>query len=287
MLTRRRGATLVELVVAITLAAVVLGAATVALLRQQRDAGGEAARARAESQSRAALAILAGALEGLSSSAGDIVAGEARDSALQLRTVVANGIACDSAVGQVVIPAADTGDARTSGIAVAPRPGDTVWWYPPDGAWMSRRVLDVSPLTGACTAAGAAERPLLRISFSVPDTVRRGAPVRLTRQTRYSFYHASDGTWQLGIADWSEVLHAFAPPQPVAGSFTLVAPDGSRTGLRYFDAAGGELPASSRGVNVADVARVRLAVIAAERRVGSAGVTWRRDSVDVAVRHAP
>lgn len=285
MLTRR-GTTLVELLVAMTVAAVVLGAAGATLARQRQDSLRTSSRASAEWQLRAALAQIPAALAGLSPAAGDLAAGEARDTALQLRVAVVQGVACDSTAGQVILSASDTGSDRETAVVAAPRVGDTLWWLPPGAAsWSARRLVAIGGGSGPCARDGAGSRALLRLGFSSPDTVPRDAPVRLTRQVRYSFYHAADGSWQLGIAEWSDVLHDFAGPQPVAGPFLLAA-EGGHTGFRYFSASGAELPVTSHGADVASVARLRLTVIA-PAKVRGASPNVVRDSVDVALLHAP
>lgn len=270
------------------MSAVVLGAATSTFVRQQRGAGDHAARSRAESQLRAAIAELHVALAGLSPGAGDLAAGEARDTAVQLRTVVGNAVTCDSSAGQVTIAADDSSNGSTNGFATAPRIGDTIWWRRRDtSAWAARVVRDVAAATGPCRSVGGAMHSLLRLTFGLPDTVPRGVPVRLTRQTRYAFYRAADGTWQLGVAEWSEVLHAFASPQPIAGPFTLVAPDGARTGFRWFASDGTPLPVGTNGIDVTRVARVRAQVIAPIRAAPGVTASYRRDSLDVALHDAP
>lgn len=284
----RRGATLVELIVAMTLAAVMLSAATGTFVRQRRGASSHGVRARSESQLRAALGELQSALGGVFPSAGDLVEGEARDTAIQLRTLVASAVACDSGSGQATIAADDTSAARASGLASLPRIGDSLWWrLSGEQSWTARRVAVVATSMGTCAMAGAAPQPLLRLAFASPDTVPRGVPLRLTRQERFSFYRAGDGSWQLGISEWSDLLHAFAPPQPVAGPFTRVAPDGARTGMRYFDANGAELSIGAAGVSVASVARVRITVIAPFVEFTGAPPSDRRDSLDVALYHGP
>lgn len=284
----RRGATLVELIVAMMLAAIVLGAATGTFVRQRRAASDHASRARAESQLRAALGELQGALAGVSSTAGDLTPGEARDTALQLRTLVASAVACDSGVGQATVAANDTSPVRASAFASNPRVGDTLWWrVSATQSWTARRVTAIASSVGACAPAGGAPFPLLRLTFGSTDTVPRGIPLRLTRQERFSFYHAADGSWQLGISEWSDALHAFAPPQPVAGPFRLVAPDGIRTGMRYFDATGAALSVGATGVTTSSVARVRLTVVAPVGQSGGTPGAYRRDSVDLAIAHGP
>lgn len=281
----RRGASLVELLLAMTLAAAVLAAASGTLVRQRRSAESHTSRVRAESQLRAALGELEVALADLSPAAGDLTPGEARDTAIQLRSVIASGIVCGSAVGAATIAADDTSENRASGFAAAPKIGDSLWWHTPGAsAWVGRRVAGLSGTSGVCAAAGSEPQALLRVTYSLSDTVPKGAALRLTRPTRYSFYHAGDGSWQLGISEWSDVLRAFAVPQPVAGPFALTTPGGVRTGFRYFDASGGELSVDGRaGVVVARVARVRVTLIAPEGTPGTAATAFRRDSVDVAL----
>lgn len=284
---RRSGATLVELVVAMTLALVLLGAASATLGRQPRDAAAATRRSGAESQLRAALELIPSALQGLKPAAGDLVAGEARDTALQVRAVVAHGVACDSTAGQVILSAADSGAERETAVTTSVHVGDTLWWWPATGvAWTARRVTSVVSSTGVCAREGPASRPLLRLGFPAPDTVPRAAPIRLTRQTRFSFYHAGDGSWQLGIAEWSEVLHGFAPPQPVAGPFLLAGPAGGRSGFRYFDAAGTELPAGPQGALASAIARLRVTLIAPAGAPATPALVL-RDSADVSFGHAP
>ena len=259
----RVGATLIELLVGMALTAVVLGAASSTLLRQGHDANAHQSRVRSESQLRAALGEMQVALEGLSTAAGDLAAAQARDTAIQLRTVVGSAVACDSAVGLVTLATDDTSENRAGGLASAPRAGDTLWWHPPGApGWISRRIASVSGGTGACAYAGASVQALLRLGLASPDTFSKGVPLRITRQARYSFYRAGDGSWQLGIAEWSEVLHAFAPPQPVAGPFTIAAAGGIRTGFRYFDVGGVELHDTGQGVDVTRVSRVRVTIVA-------------------------
>jgi prepilin-type N-terminal cleavage/methylation domain-containing protein len=284
----RRGTTLVELLVAMALAAVVLSAATGTFVRQRRAASDHASRARADAQLRAALGELQVALAGVSASAGDLAPGEARDTAIQLRSLVASAMACDSGAGEATIAASDTSPARVGAFAANPRVGDTLWWrVSGDTSWTARRVAVIATTVGACPVAGPETQPLLRLGFATADTVPRGVPLRVTRQERFSFYHAADGSWQLGISEWSDALHAFAPPQPVAGPFRLVAPDGARTGMRYFDASGAELAIGGAGVTVSSVARVRISVVAPFIQSGGAPGAYRRDSLDLAIGHGP
>ena len=172
------------------------------------------------------------------------------------------------------------------GTRSAPRAGDTLWWHPPGGSgWVSRRIDSVSGGTGVCAFGGAGTQALLRLGLASPDTVPRGAPLRITRLSRYSVYRGGDGTWQLGISEWSDVLHAFAPPQPVAGPFTMLAAGGCHTGFRYFDAAGAELRDTGQGIEVGRMAIVRVTIVAPAGPAGFPAGVIRCDSLDVAIGH--
>jgi prepilin-type N-terminal cleavage/methylation domain-containing protein len=283
----RRGASLVELLVAMALAAVALSAATSTFVRQRRTTDEHTARLRAEAQLNAALGELQAALEGLSVAGGDLAAGQARDTALQLRAVVASGIACETGAGHATLAADDQSDQRAGAVAAAPRAGDTLWWWSERASgWNARRVTDVTTGTIPCPAAGAGAQPVLRLAVPTADTIPRGAPLRLTRRMRFSFYRAADGTWQLGVSDWSDVLHAFAPPQPLAGPLALAAA-GARTGFRYFDAGGNELSPGVQGVDPARVVRIRVGVVAPVRMPAGVTAAYRADSVDVVLHDAP
>ena len=265
----RRGAGLVELLVALVLAAIVLAAAARSTLVQQRTAARLAATSRLEAQLRAGRAAIAADLG--SASRDDVVASESNDSTLQLRGVVANGLACGSAVGAVTLAPPDRAVMATGGVASIPRAGDSVWWRTGEGGgeWRGARATAVASARVACAGLSPDLRPSYRVTLDVGDNIAGLAPVRITRQLRYTVYRAGDGTSQLGLAEWSEAAHAMGGPQPLAGPFERRG-SGPRTGFRYFDGAGRE--------GVAAIAvRVRLTLASRDALSASALV----DSVDV------
>lgn len=281
MLTRtRRGATLAELVAALTLAAIVLGTATSSVLRQQRSASRLVNEAAGDAQVRAALGSLVAELGALSAGLGDLVPGEASDTAVQLRGVVAGGLSCADAVGSASF--APEWESPAAGAPVLAREGDSLWWYGGEpAAWRGRRIAAVDSVVGACPLVSLPAVTLRRVIVAEADSVPYGALLRVTRPIRYAFYRGGDGTWQLGVREWVAAGGRFAGPQPVAGPFLLRA--GSlRTGFRFFDAAGEELGAGGGGVAADRVARVRVTVIVAARSGAGAGAA-RADSVDVAL----
>jgi hypothetical protein len=282
----RPGSTLAELLVALALTAIVLGAASASVLRQQRISSTLTGTVASESQAQAAAMILSSGLAGLAPSAGDLSPGGARDSSLQLRAAILTGFACDDAAGRAIIGAAGRGDTAGAAALSLPRTGDSIWWYLGKGAaWIGRSVAQVaSGAYCASTATGGAAR----VAFVGADTVPRGAPVRITRQTRYVVYRAGDGSWQVGLREWNEGAQQFSAPEPLAGPFQRRLPSGERTGFRYFDAGGQELTAGAE-LDVGRIARLRITVLGAARNgaSGASGDGIRRDSLDVAVQGAP
>ena len=266
------------------LGAVVLATAMISVVRRQRAVREEGTRLRAESQQRAGLAELAGSLAGLAPGVGDLAAGAARDTAIQLRAHIGSGFACDSAVAAALIAVGDSATGSVTGVASLPAAGDTLWWYGADtGRWEGRRISEVSPMAAFCGLWGAGPASVLRIAINGGDSIPRGAPLRITRQLRYSVYRSGDGSWQLGLSEWSEQAHRFAPPQPIAGPFVLADTGSSRTGFRYLDTAGQVLAAGADGADVALIARIRVTMLAAANAAGVANA----DSFDVALERAP
>ena len=278
----RRAATLVELLVALALASIVLSAATSSLFRQQRTHERTASVAKSEVQLRTATSLLANQLSFLDAEAGDLASGEARDSAIQFRATVAVALACDRSVGAVTFLPEPSGAVPLGGVVSEPRPGDSLWFLG-DGSWRGARIDAVAAVTARCPTPPASTGTLIRLTLNGGDTVNALAPLRVTRQSRYSFYRSGDGTWQLGFREWNEGSGSFSAPQPVAGPFLRQA-DGRSSRFRYFAAEGAELALDDGDTK--RVARIRVithaAALARERGQDSV----RSDSLDVALQHA-
>ena len=280
---QRIGATLVELVVALSLSAIVLGAATSSVLRQHRTTRVVTGEAATTAQLRAATGALSGELSVLSRGAGDIVAGEVRDTALQFRALVVAGLACDDAASSATFAPDDDGVPEALWGTV-PRAGDSLWWYAGDtvAGWHSARIVVSDSVFAPCLLTGSPPRPARHVAVAgIGDTIPFGAPLRVTRPGRYSFYKSGDGSWQLGLRDWIAGDH-FGAPQPVAGPFLARAGD-RRSGFRYFRPNGDELSASTAGVDADQVARIRVTVLTADPSAAGMPNMVRAESVDVAL----
>lgn len=283
MLTRP-GATLVELLVAITLATAVLGTASASVLRQQRTHSRIRTESGADAQLRASVMVIASQLSLLEPAVGDIDATQARDSALQFRAPIAISLACATETGAATLLPLPAGRAQVTGAVATPHAGDSLWWRA-DTGWASAPISSVSTLAANCIAPITASGSSLRMTIGSSDTILAGVPLRVTRQSRYGIYRAGDGSWQLGFREWNPATFGFAAPQPVAGPLLFRA-GSRRSGFRYFDDAGMELVPSSMPLDVARLARVRLTVHSLAVDVDNSRDSVRTDSIDVAVRRA-
>jgi hypothetical protein len=220
-------------------------------------------------------------LAALTSGSGDLVPGQVSDTAVQLRGVVTSGLACGDAVSVAML----AGDADGNGdvlLGPAPRAGDSLWWYGGlPAAWRVRRIIASDSVSVACPLTSGPAVPARRITIAEPDSITYGAPLRVVRPVRYAFYRSGDGSWQLGLRDWTESTGRFASPQPIAGPFAMRA-GSARSGFRYYDSDGAELGTGGAAIASGRVARVRITVLAADGTPGP-DIAVRRDSLDVAL----
>ena len=267
--------TLVELIVALSLGGLVLAVAAGNMLRQQRTVRWVDGLTSAELQLRPVLRLVADELEPLDPAAGDIAAGQASDTTLDLRAVVAVSLSCDSAAAVTLVPSTDS-TPLLGGVARAPAVGDSVWLYRDSLGWRGHSVVSVTRLTTSCGVPTSPAGPTFTLGLGAPADVRAGTPVRVTRWERWVVYRAGDGKWHLGVRDWSAATSRYLPAQPVAGPFVRRTSDGQRTGFRYFDASGTELVPD--GANEASIARVRITTLSAVPSITRDSV--RRDSAE-------
>jgi prepilin-type N-terminal cleavage/methylation domain-containing protein len=272
----RAGMSLAELLVALSLGGIVLGVAAGSMLRQQRGVRWTEGLSGAELQVRPVMRALADELSQLDAAAGDIAAGQASDSSLQLRSVVAASMSCDSASALTLLP--ETSEApMMAGSARPPEAGDSAWLYGgPSLGWRARAVTGVTRTTVACAVPASPAAPVYRLILDAPPDAPAGTPVRVTRWERWVVYRAGDGKSYVGIRDYSPSTSRFLSAQPVAGPFLRSLRSGTRTGFRYFDASGGSIDPD--GTNEARIARVRVTALSVVP--SSDADTVRQDSAD-------
>jgi hypothetical protein len=253
----RRGVSIAELLVALTLFGVVGAALVRALDRQARFHTGIVRLVETHAQLAVTHDAVAAELRA-ATSPNDVL--QLTDTAIVYRTALGAGIACTVAAGIVhLAPQVLAGGQALARLRTPPQPGDTVWLHdegpspaPGDDAWHATAVLSAAPVPGACDATpyvnpvSDAGRPAWRLVLDtvppVPATVRQGTLVRVTRLARFALYRSSTGDWNLGWSDWNAATARWNVIQPVTGPFLPyngAAPSASGVALRAADSLGG------------------------------------------------
>jgi prepilin-type N-terminal cleavage/methylation domain-containing protein len=294
----RRGFTIPELLVAMTLMVVIGGSLGMLLTSQYRIFNRTQGATQMQRDLRTGLGLLPLDLRAASRAGADITV--LQDSAIQLRATIGSSIIC-------VRPAAFYVDLPPLGMArnaltqwhIMPQPGDTVLIYdenqrtgPEDDRWLEYRVMSLAQAPAAsCSGAPftdpaldpPADKPRWRLELGAnpPATTTVGAPMRFLRSTRYSLFQPAGSApeaWYLGYREY--VGGVWGQTEPIAGPFE--SPAGPRVGLRftYYDTLGAPLAAPTG----AAVGRVDLAFRArALIRGGTRDTIVLRDSVAVRV----
>lgn len=226
MTTRRRGSTLLELLVALPIFAIIGAMGALLLLETHRLARNSDSAITSTRELRHATAVLAGDLRPLA--AIDIRAWS--DTAIEFDATVGIGIVCDARAprNELHLLPTSNADAGRSSWNVTPQSGDAVI------AWRSATGISAEPiamrstlssisatrncsaspqLLGSATPSALTQRLTLR--DTLPQSVMLGTPVRVARRTRLALYHATDGAWYLGRTSWSGT--GWDVIQPVAG----------------------------------------------------------------------
>jgi prepilin-type N-terminal cleavage/methylation domain-containing protein len=274
----RRGFTLIEMMIAIVLTVLVMGALMIALVRQQRFYTGAAQLLDARSQVRQASAILPNDIRALSTVGGDIVAMD--ETELVVRATYGSSVICAISGGNVIVPPVDpaAGNVVTFWSAV-PATGDTVFIFnegpttnASDDSWAAGEIGNtVTWETGTCptstglTTAADASKSLLKFNLvnALPADVTVGAPMRYVRRAVYRLFEAPNGEWYLGYCSPG---CGNTDPEVIAGPFVAFdGADGPGVRFTYLDRNGVETATASQ------VARISILVSA--RTKPGAGLT--------------
>ena len=254
----RAGLTLIELIIAMTMFALIGGILISVLLRQQRFQRAVADVADTRGRMRDIATIIPTDLRGASSVGGDLLA--IGLTALQFRAAVGTSVLCRYAAANVIeLPpkVLASGNVLTSWIN-PPRPGDVLYIYNDgaaagnaDDSWAPFTITDTSsavnsawcPATGGSLLTQAADdgQRKFRLTLSSapdPTRVRIGAPIRIAREVRYSLYSASDANWYVGFETCTPsgvagVAGACANREVLAGPVRAASTDTLTSGL-YF-----------------------------------------------------
>ena len=252
----RRGFTLVELLVAIVLLAIVAGGMMGIIVRQQQFYSGSAGVLETRGSVRDGMAMLTSDLRSLSPSNHDIYAMGRTFIDFRLNTGAA--IICTINVNRrsaTVPPLVLSNNTGLTSWISAPQNGDSVLVYDADTSanasddkWDAAQLSVAATGSANCptttgftkTAAEASSGWLVSLNDTLSSNVKVGAALRFFRHARYQLFQASDGLWYLGFYD---CLPSRTPVctslEPVSGPYMPAANSGpSGLELTYYDSTG-------------------------------------------------
>jgi prepilin-type N-terminal cleavage/methylation domain-containing protein len=249
----RAGFTLVELIIAISMASIVLGAVYRILVNNQRFYRGQSVIVDVQQNVRAVAEILPAELRELDAADGDIIA--MSDTSLTIKAMRGFTVICaapDVANGKITVR-----NGLTSGYRAVDPTRDSVLVFADgntqvstDDTWLHAPAAVVT--TGVtCTDGSAATRYTLTGmvgGIAQLANVTDGSPVRTFELVNYRLYDDGTGIWWVGVRIYAS--GAWAATSPVAGP--LRPRDG--IGFTYYD-AGGAVTATP-----ANVAQIAIAV---------------------------
>ena len=244
----RRGLTLVEVIVALALLAVVLSIGAISAQRVLVVQSALAVRSSRSGAIRDALQALRRHLANVEPAAGDLRM--ARDSVLELVHTIGVVSACRVSRDTLVIATAADSLPWAASVPRAVTDDDAVRvWHDSAALWSTHRVVAVASASGACGDSASVWPDRASHRLVLADSLRGvvpGAPVRVLQRERWSLLRSGDGSWALSLATWDATRSAFTVPQPLASP--LAAP-GARAGftVRALDAAGRLLADSALG----------------------------------------
>ena len=287
---RRRGMTLVEIMVSLVLLGIVSGVIMRVIMRQQRFYQGVNQIMGQRGQLRQATSVLPVDLRGVSSVGADILV--ASDSSMEFMVTVGTAVVCNVVNGsQVAIPPEllANGQSLTNWYGYGepdpknkPLSAYRVYIYNDssslgnqDDRWQPLKLVDVHHdatrcLTTFATVADAGKpRPILEVTSSEPSDpvtggpisqyVGIGAPIRLVKQVRYKLYRETNGKWYLGYSDYNNGAAKYDDLAPVSGPYDPYSSSGgSGLRFRYYDVDGNEIASGADSAGRSNIARVDL-----------------------------
>lgn len=258
----RRGITLAELLVVMTLLGIVGTALVRTLTKQQQSYKDSARTATMRRELRLGGMMLPQDVRSISSSGGDVLEMD-EDKFGFLGTYGSSVICARTATSFDILPTNLVNHTLTSW-TTPPKVGDTVFVYndsllagAEDDVWQKLAIVSLDPNTSTCPGAPYADpvldapatKPRFRVRIISPsggglsDSVKVGSVVRFTRPMRYQLFQSSNsGSWYLGYSEYGN--GTWTSPEAVAGPYRqFIAGDGRPSGLqfRYYDSTGTRL----------------------------------------------
>lgn len=280
--SRRRGVTLIELMITLVLLSIVAGGMMQIIVRQQKFYNGNSGVLGTRSNVRQGVAVFQSDLRALNPAL-DVYTGEMKPTSFEFREPRGSSVVCgiDGAQQTIVVPPPVlSNDAGFTSWVEAPQVGDSVLAYDTNArAWLATgaEIVGSQPTegSGTCTglvpAADLARGWQITLKAALGGTVAVGAPLRFFRRARYELDQAADGDWYLAFSDCSPARSTpCSDPQPIAGPYLAADNDPPGLELSYFNQAGNPTtdPTQLRLINIVLRSRSSTQVNMEGRRKG-------------------
>jgi prepilin-type N-terminal cleavage/methylation domain-containing protein len=263
---RRRGYSLVELLISMAMLGIIGSALAQIMMGQQRFYQRTVEQMAVRRELRTSINLLPAELRGLASAGGDLV--DFNATSVTFRSTLGVSLVCaKSSTTSIDLPPLSSSKTITTAWYTAPSAGDTVFALRNDSSgvkgefWSAHRITSVTTATSYCPASpfidavndAAKARYRLVVSPVLPDSVVVSSPLRFTRTGKYALTQQPSGRYYLTRAEY--VNGAWATAVPVSGPYMAPANSGGGMTLAFYDSTG-VLVASA--ANATKVARVDL-----------------------------
>jgi hypothetical protein len=254
----RKGRTLAELVVVLTVSGILFALLSAAFLGHSRLVAGTTAIAEVRGHARQAQQIIPAILRAAAPAAADLYA--VHDTLVDFAYDIGSGVACLAGTsGQFMLaPDSIAAGQQLATWTHTPRPGDLAHVFDPgplpgtsDDQWWVGSLTGLAWVPNGCSGStlldpvrDAVHRARVVSIASwigpVPAAVPQGAVVRFTRRLRVHVYNSS-GKDYLGVSDWDAALSRWSVLQPVSGPYVASA---GTPGVQFHltDSLGAGLP---------------------------------------------
>jgi prepilin-type N-terminal cleavage/methylation domain-containing protein len=265
----RRGYTLAELLITLTMLSVIGTVVAQIMMGQQRYYQRTVEQMGVRRELRSALSVLPAELRGLSSVGGDVV--DFTTSSITFRSPLGTSLVCaKTGTSTIDVPPLNTARTSTTSWYQAPVAGDTVFALRYDSSgvkgefWTAHSITSVSSSTSYCAASpyidAALDAGKARFRFAVapalPDSVVVSSAIRFARTAKYSLTQGASGLWYLSRSEY--LGGAWTAAVPFSGPFMAPAVSGlSGMSLTFYDSTGALVSAVA---NAKKISRVDVAL---------------------------
>ena len=282
----RRGFTLAELLITMTMLSVIGTVVAQMMMGQQRYYQRTVEQITLRRELRTALSVLPAELRGLSSVGGDIL--NFTTSSITFRSTLGTSLVCaKTETATIDLPPLNSARVATTSWYTTPVAGDTMFALRYDSSgvkgeyWSGHAITSVSSAANDCPASPYLDavmdvgKPRFRITVNpvLPESVVVSSPVRFTRTGRYALTPETSGNWYLSRSEYRS--GAWSAAVPVSGPYMAPAATGqSGMTLAFYDSTGALVSAVANATRIAriDVA-LRAQGLNSSGRYGTASTT--------------